>query len=228
MPRERELKYDLGDEESARRIETLLPDPAAARWQVNRFFDTPAGDLRRRRCALRLRAEWRLQRPDEEPAGPPAGLVLSLKGPRRGGGDLHDREEREAAAPLELWSQRSLVPADLPAAWRARLPRAAVRGGAPLIEIACFENLRRTHPLPPAWQVEIDRTFFGGGRRAWEIEMEIGAAAEAEAAQAALLALLARAGVAAQPQGRSKLERALASGDGPAASGGRGAPEVGP
>ena len=50
-PRERELKFDLGDEAAARRLEAALPPALGGRRQVNRFFDTPAGELRRRHLA---------------------------------------------------------------------------------------------------------------------------------------------------------------------------------
>lgn len=214
-PRERELKFDLGDEAAARRLEAALPPALGGRRQVNRFFDTPAGELRRRHLALRLRGEWDLgpsraePSPDRPDGDRPDRVILSLKGPRAGEGAFHDRPELQAELPSEAWSRSELDASALPAAWLSRLPELR----APLVEIASFVNVRRAHPLTPRWRAEVDRTEFGDGRRAWELEVEIGAADDPEAARRLVLDLLARAGVPARPQPRSKLERALRIGE---------------
>lgn len=209
-PRERELKYDLGDEGATRRLEAALPPALSGRHQVNRFFDTPGGALRRRGLALRLRGEWDLgPSPVDLSPDRPDRVILSLKGPRAGEGAFHDRPELQAELPREAWSWRQLDAAALPAAWLSSLPEPR----APLVEAARFSNVRRAHPLTPRLRAEVDRTEFGDGRRAWELEVEIGAADDPEAARRLVCDLLARAGVPARPQPRSKLERALRIGE---------------
>lgn len=209
-PRERELKFDLGDEAAARRLEAALPPAPGGRRQVNRFFDTPDGELRRRRLALRLRGEWDLGPSRAEPSPDrPDRVILSLKGPRAGEGAFHDRPELQAELPPEAWGWRELDVAALPTAWLSRLPELR----APLVETARFANVRRAHPLTTRWRAEIDRTEFGDGRRAWELEVEIGAADDPETARRLVLDLLETAGVPARPQPRSKLERALGIGE---------------
>lgn len=214
MARERELKYDLGGEVAARRLEAQLGAATGGRLQANRFFDAADRRLRARLWALRLRAEWETG-PRGEPAGggavpgrPPDRVILSLKGPREGSGAFHDRREEQAARDAAFWGRTALAAADLPAGWRALLPSLPER----LEEFARFTNLRRTCRLTDAWRAEIDRTVFGDGRRAWELEVEIGAGDDPAAARAVVEALLARAGVPIVPQGASKLERALAGG----------------
>jgi hypothetical protein len=212
-PRERELKFDLGDEAAARRLEAVLPPALGGRRQVNRFFDTPAGELRRRCLALRLRGEWDLGPPhaglSPDHPGPPDRAILSLKGPRAGEGAFHDRPELQVELPPAAWGWRELDASALPVAWRSRLPELR----APLLETARFANVRRAHPLTPRWRAEVDRTEFGDGRRAWELEVEIGAADDPEAARRLVLDLLEKAGVPPRPQTRSKLERALRIGE---------------
>src|SRR5512143_1393667 len=107
MDRERELKYDLGDEQATRRLEAALGRPGGARWQESRFFDSADGALGRRLWALRLRGEWLLPpddigapgTPGEAPVGPPDRVILSLKGAREGAGAFHDRAELQMALP---------------------------------------------------------------------------------------------------------------------------------
>lgn len=211
MGRERELKFDLGDEAAARRLEAVLGPPARAALQANRFFDAPGGVLRRARLALRLRAEWWLE-PEAvapataaEPPGPPHAVTLCLKGRRAGDGPLHDRLELEAGAAAAAWPVRLLAADAVPPDWLGRLPPLPW----PLAEAVRFTNLRRLHPLPGGLTAELDRTRFGDGRRAWELEVELRAADDPAAAEATVRALLAAAAVAAQPQERSKLQRAL-------------------
>ncbi len=218
MPRERELKYDLRDEAATRRVEHALAPPVSARRQENRFFDTPARDLRRARWALRLRAEWDVAPGDDPgdpgtaaaPEAPPARVILSLKGAREGSGAFHDRREEQRELAPQAWNDPAAAAADLPAPWLALLPPLA--GG--LVEVARFRNLRRAHPLRGAWRVEVDRTLYADGRAAWELELEIGESDDPAVAAAALAELFARAGVAPQPQERSKLQRALEADDG--------------
>jgi hypothetical protein len=169
--------------------------------------------LRARLWALRLRAEWEVGGDVDLPgdgAAPdraPDRVILGLKGAREGSGALHDRQEEERDRGADFWARGALAGDDLPGAWRALLPPSP--GGA-LVERARFTNLRRACPLTGAWRAEVDRTLFGDGRRAWELEVEIGGTDDPEAARAAVEALLSRAGVAVRPQGKSKLQRALA------------------
>jgi len=216
MARERELKYDLGSEAATRRVEALLGPAPGGRLQVNRFFDTPDGRLRARLWALRLRAEWEVGGDVDLPgdgAAPdraPDRVILGLKGAREGSGAFHDRQEEERDRGADFWARGVLAGEDLPGAWRALLPPLPPSPGGALVERARFTNLRRACPLTGAWRAEVDRTLFGDGRRAWEVEVEIGIDDDPEAARTELEALLARAGVPAVPQGKSKLERALA------------------
>ncbi|MHB8078527.1 MAG: CYTH domain-containing protein [Candidatus Krumholzibacteriia bacterium] len=209
--RERELKFDLGDEAATARLEALLGEPVAGRLQVNRFFDAADGRLRRQLWALRLRGGWEvggavgLASGGEPPGRPPDQVILSLKGAREGSGAFHDRREEQVAPPAGFWGRGELAAGDLPAAWRALVPALPER----LAEFARFTNLRRAYRLTAAWRAEVDRTLFGDGRRAWELEVEIGGGDDPEAARAVAEALLGRAGVAVRPQGKSKLERAL-------------------
>ena len=212
MARERELKYDLGGEAATRRVDALLGPTPGGRLQVNRFFDTTDGWLRGRLWALRLRAEWEaggdvdLPGDGAAPDRAPDRVILGLKGAREGSGAFHDRQEEELERGADFWARGALAGDDLPAPWRALLPPL----GEALVERARFTNLRRAYPLTGAWRAEVDRTLFGDGRRAWEVEVEIGIDDDPETARAVLEALLARAGVPAVPQGKSKLERALA------------------
>jgi hypothetical protein len=216
MARERELKYDLGGEAAARRVEALLGPAPGGRLQVNRFFDTADGRLRARLRALRLRAEWEVGGDVDLPgdwAAPdraPDRVILGLKGARAGSGAFHDRQEEERERGADFWAREALADDDLPAPWRALLPPPLLSPGEALAEWARFANLRRTYPLTGAWHAEVDRTLFGDGRRAWEVEVEICIDDDPEVARAELEALLARAGVPVVPQGKSKLERALA------------------
>ncbi len=212
MARERELKYDLGNEAATRRVEALLGPAPGGRLQQNRFFDTPDGRLRAQLWALRLRAEWEVggevDLPDDgaAPGRAPDRVILGLKGARAGSGAFYDRQEEEREEGADFWTRRALAGDDLPASWRALLPPL----GESLAEGARFANLRRAYPLTGAWRAEVDRTLFGDGRRAWEVEVEIGIDDDPEAVRTVLEALLARAGVPTVPQGKSKLERALA------------------
>jgi len=212
--RERELKFDLASEAATARLEALLGDPVGGRLQVNRFFDAADGRLRRGLWALRLRGGWEVGGPTaladggQPPGRPPDQVILSLKGAREGSGAFHDRREEQVALPARFWGRAALAADDLPPPWRALLPALPALPER-LAEFARFTNLRRAFRLTDAWRAEVDRTRFGNGRRAWELEVEIGAADDPDAARAAVEALLGRAGVAVRPQGKSKLERAL-------------------
>ncbi|RJR19726.1 MAG: CYTH domain-containing protein [Desulfobacteraceae bacterium] len=211
MAREREWKFDLGGEAAALRLEARLGPAERARLQANRFFDTAGRDLRRARWALRLRAEWELDPeaalPDAgaAPVGAPARAILSLKGAREGSGAFHDRREEQVILPPAAWAMETVDARVVPASWRDLLPVAA----SGLVEVARFSNLRRTFPLADRWRAEVDRTDFGGGRRAWELELEIGPGDDPEEAHATLALLCGAAGISPQPQERSKLQRAL-------------------
>ena len=206
--KEREFKFDLVGEAQARRLEVALGAAIGARLQVNRFFDTPARDLRRARWALRLRGEWRVA-PEAPPVAappprPPDRVILSVKGARRGTGAFHDRLEEQAFLAPEEWVAPGLAVTP-PPGWADVLPPLT----GPLAEILRFTNLRRAFPVAGRWRAEIDRTLFADGRRAWELELEIGSQDDPGDAEAALARLCSAAGIGLRPQEKSKLERAL-------------------
>lgn len=179
---ERELKLLVPDPAAFVALAAVLgcePDPAVL--QQNHFFDTPAHDLRRARCALRLRVE-------------PGRATLTAKGAAlpSGAAALAVRPELELAlAPDEaaalLAGERS------PLAFLARHggPLAqrvvALTGGAPLVPVGAFANRRArlgpvrlpdpgggSGPGPGAAVVlELDATEFPGGRVDHEVELEL-------------------------------------------------------
>ena len=98
MPREIELKFRVDDSADLRAaLRRAGVAWQAARFEINRMFDTPAGDLRRRDCGLRLRTAWELPTGPAGHASPPAPqATLTYKGPRDGGA-VKSREEIETA-----------------------------------------------------------------------------------------------------------------------------------
>lgn len=192
---EREFKLELGDARAVARLRAALgPAPERSARQENHFFDTPAGDLRGARLALRLR--------DEE-----GRWFLTLKGPRQqAAGALSARAEEELE--LEADAARALLARDGdPLAWfegrpdgaveLVRTARAALRGAA-LARLGSFTNERtRLGPLAlgaglPALVLELDRSRFPDGQEAFELEVELPADAQAPAVEGALRALFAR------------------------------------
>ncbi len=205
-PAGREVEFKLplsGEAELAALLAALpagAPEPSPAREQINHFFDTPRGDLRRAGLALRLREEAGRFRLTGK--GPPAAGASSA---------LTDRAEDEVTLDAG-WAFEVLAgqrpPLDV---LRARLPagtplldaldRAA--GKRPLARAGSFRNLRRElGPLelpragaaPVRVTLELDRSEFPGGRVEHEVEVEV-PAADAPAVEAALREWLGRAGV---------------------------------
>ncbi len=97
MPREIEMKFRIVDSATLRAaLRESGATPQARRFEINRMFDTPAGDLRRRDCGLRLRTEYDLTAIGDD-APPPAGAsTFTYKGPRDSG-PVKSREEIETA-----------------------------------------------------------------------------------------------------------------------------------
>jgi len=216
--REVEFKLALGGEADVAALLAALPagspPPGPAREQLNHFFDTPGGALRRARLALRLREE--------------AGRFrLTAKGPAAATADeaLADRPEEEvsldATWAFDLLGERRSALEVLVARLGPRHPplvdellRAA--GDRPLRRVASFRNERRQlGPLelpgadgPVSLTLELDRSEFPGGRVDHEVEAEV-VPAQAEAARAALASLFSRAGLPWQTA-PSKAERLFA------------------
>jgi cellulose biosynthesis protein BcsQ/uncharacterized protein YjbK len=211
--REVEFKLPLAGEAQLAALLAALPASAPApgpeREQLNHFFDTPRGELRRAGLALRLREE--------------AGRFrLTAKGPSAAAGALTDRAEDEVTldggwafevlagqrSPLEVL--RARLPAGTPlvdALQRAVGKRSLARAGS-------FRNLRReVGPLelpragaaPVRVTLELDRSEFPGGRVEHEVEVEV-AAADAAAVEGAMREWLGRAGVPWRTAG-SKAQR---------------------
>ena len=175
--KEIEFKLGVADPEALQRValaaECLGAQVGTPVRQVNHFFDTAEGALRRSDRTLRLREE--------------AGrFQLTVKGAREAGTDarLHARAEEEIvidaadaervlageAAPLEFFGRST----PLVAALRAEL------GGRRLVYSGSFTNERtRVGPLALASAVlELDRTELPGGRVDCEVELELPAGLE--------------------------------------------------
>ncbi len=206
-----EFKLSLPDEEACERLLALLPPSireAAPVLQVNHFFDTSSGELRKCELALRLRSEG-------------DRYMLALKGPRAGAaGALHARPEEEVEIPAPeataiLGGARSPLEA-----LHERLPDSelvqsalALVGSRPLSHLGAFRNERRrigpVTPIGPgradALVFELDRTLFPGERLEHELEVEV-EAADAPAIEAELRALFRRADIEWRPAA-SKAER---------------------
>lgn len=212
--REIEFKLPLASEAELAALLAALPagapTPGPEREQLNHFFDTPRGELRRAGLALRLREE--------------AGRFrLTAKGPPvADAGALTERAEDEVTldggwafevlagqrSPLDVLRTRLAAGTPLLDA----LQRAA--GKRPLARLGSFRNLRRELgpvDLPRAGAepvrvtLELDRSEFPGGRVDHEVEVEV-AAADAPAVEAALREWLGRAGLPWRAAG-SKAQR---------------------
>lgn len=186
--------------------------PAVA--QDNHFFDTATGALAAQRLAFRLRREGEQR------------FLVTLKGPAAenaaGGPKTRDELEWEIASDVgravlaDAADPASLVaarwPGDAPPLARALLEAASRE---PLVSAGWFRNERTrvatALPLPGGAEtvsvvLEFDRTAFPGDRVDFEVELEIGPDADANACGEALDALLSRAGVAPR-ESPSKLSR---------------------
>ena len=206
--REVELKLALAGEDALTALLSALPADAPAplppHEQLNHFFDTARGELRRAGLALRLREES-------------GRFALTAKGPSApdANGPLTDRAEEQVAldaswafevlgglrSPLDVLASRLGV---------GRVPLLdALRqaaGRRPLVRVGTFRNLRRIlGPVslptgdepgspPVALTLELDRSEFPGGRVDHEVEVEVPPEL-APAAERALRTLCARAGV---------------------------------
>lgn len=171
--------------------------------QHNHFFDAEARPLRAGAFGLRLREE--------------AGCFwLTAKGAKASGsaGALARRREEEAQVP-PAWAPEILEGVRCPlAALRAVLPPPShalleeidrARAGAPLVHLGSFTNERtridttlHAHGVARPARLELDRSHFPGDREEYEVEWELGAGIDAAWAEAALRALLERAGTRGQ------------------------------
>jgi uncharacterized protein YjbK len=187
--------------------------------QLNTFFDDAAGRLSRARYALRLRDEG-------------GTFLLTAKGPQKQASTAvssRPEEEREIDAGT---AARILEGKDAPldvlglgadAGRRALLDEMrAVTKGAALERIGSFENVRTRLPATlevggrrVAVVLEMDRTTFPGGAVHHEVEVELPGGIDARAAEAAVRALFAAAGVAGTPA-PSKAQRFFAALEGKA------------
>lgn len=199
--REIELKRLLVGEGAGEKLVAALSGRVARdRVQVNHLFDTANYALRRARYALRLRTEGRK-------------AFLTAKGPTRSvGRSTGSKVEAEAAISMPLAKRVLTGRVDPLAALRARLRNPAyarlwraferaVGDRAPR-HVGHFENRRRTvrARLPSGLRiaVEIDRTYFPGGRVDHEVEIELPSEAAVAEAERWLRARLRQAGVAAR------------------------------
>ncbi len=199
MGEERELKLAL-TETQARRLEQRLGPPDRVTRQLNHYFDTPDGALRRAQCGLRLRSE------DDQ------RYLLTLKGPSRSDAGLVERFEAECELTRD---EAGALLADGIDVARTRLalpqPLATHAGGMHCVQLGALENERRSWQLSAFGLVlEIDRTRHADGTLECELELEFDAPAGSEAAALAWVRRqLADAGVPWRPQTRSKLQRFL-------------------
>ncbi|MEM7308239.1 MAG: CYTH domain-containing protein [Planctomycetota bacterium] len=184
--------------------------------QVNHFFDSEDGLLRRTDRTVRVRREGERFR-------------LTVKGALSdaGGGDAADLHTRpEVDVGLENERAEAVLRGELDplALLREVAGRSALAdrveadlAGAPLCHSGSFRNERtRVGPLRVAGSelvLELDRTSFPGDRLDCEVELELPAAA-VEGGRALLAELFAEAGIEGRPaEGKAKrFFRALANG----------------
>jgi len=186
--------------------------------QVNHFFDAADGRLNAAKYVLRLREENGV-------------FFVTAKGPQTlaAGGTLSSKSEEEltvssaavagaliagTGTPLKILEDAAgMTPS-------RRTLLGAIQGvlaGAPLVRVGSFENQRTRWPVTlqgPGLNLpvvlEMDRTTFPGGVTHHEVEVEIPSTADAAAAQTALMALFARAGVTGE-SAPSKAKRFFAA-----------------
>lgn len=196
-----EAKFALTKPIAPERIDALALEiftlrPAGVEWHSDTLLDTPTCAVTRTKHGLRVREIG-------------SRRIVTLKGPNRGVGGVHEREEIEA----ELTSEA----ADDPGAWPPEIgePTLALVGNEPLRPLFRVRVERRL------WNARLGRRVIAevaldvgeieaGGRREPINELEIelkgsGARADLEALCAALQAALPL-----RPEPRSKLERGLA------------------
>lgn len=198
-----ELKLAVPD---AAALEAVARAAAGVRhppvFQRNHFFDAAARPLRAASFGMRLREEDGL-------------FWLTAKGRMAAGGHglpaaLAQRREEEAEVPAAT-AHAILSGACCPlASLRALLPSEGhalldaidhARGDGPLALLGSFTNertrvdtaLAALGQTGPA-HLELDRSYFPGDREECEVEWELSASVDSAWAEAALLALLERAG----------------------------------
>jgi uncharacterized protein YjbK len=207
--RERELKLRVPGRAALDAVRRAAGgDAAPAQRQRNHFFDTAGRDLARARLALRLREEGRR-------------AFVTAKGPvEASAGAFTARAEDEVEVDADT-AQRILAGALSPLVPLAGRPlAAAIARAAAGKPIGCFGSFANERTRVP-WRIdtgsgrvdavlELDETAFPGERVEHEVELEIPPDVDPAAAERALRALLARAGVAGEPA-PPKLERFLAS-----------------
>lgn len=202
---EREFKLEL-DEVSAARVMQALGHPAKTLLQVNHYLVDPGGRLKEARCGLRLRRTIEVPAPAsmaaalrrlEDPeagtlsgcgSGPGPAWTLTLKGPSRLQGALHERAESEGplaprlaerllagASVEEVFSEAPLPPA-LHEVRRLGLDLQALR----IQGATC--NLRQSFPFPTASgrppgetapHFDLDITRYPDGEVGFELEFEL-------------------------------------------------------
>lgn len=206
---ERELKLGIPDEAALR----ALVEAAGGRAldpvdQINHFFDTRDGGLRRRRIGLRIRHESDRYR-------------LTLKGPTASAEDPRLSERAELEVEIDRARAHAVLRGALPvSALLDLLDPSARRAGleslldevhevtaqAPLAHIGSFGNVRIpvetrlevdgvAHPV----RLEFDRTEFAPGDLRCEVELEVEEDAPVAGLGAALEALFERVGVTPVP-----------------------------
>jgi uncharacterized protein YjbK len=201
---EREFKLRIPNEAALAELRARLGAPHAPPvLQVNHFFDTEGGALRRARIALRLRSE-------STPEG--TAFTLALKGP-----SLDERSTLAARPEEELVLTEPVArgilsgarsPLDVLLAGllgEVALVRRAceLAGNEPLLRIGSFENERtRVGPLAfppgsagPALAFELDETRFPDGSVEHELEVELAAGARPAEVERALAELLTSLGI---------------------------------
>ena len=214
-----EIKLLLDDPDGLERVaqaaEARGARIAPTREQVNHYFDTPEGLLRRSDRTLRLREE-------------PRGFTVTYKGPRRGeaGEAVHRRLELEAAVEASV-AQAVLAGTASPLGALAQaagglegeLEALQAELGSGVVHVGTMVNLRT--PVGPldleglAVTLELDRTRFPGDRIECELELEL-PASHLAAGRELVNELLKSAGVEGVPaEGKPKrFFRALAEAGG--------------
>lgn len=197
---EREIKLLLPDEAAWRRLRAALGQPVAVHRQVNTYFDTPDGRLRRSRALMvRIRDEdGRFE------------VTAKDRGARQEG----VRSARERSEPLDagdvadvLGGRRPLTSLDVPLCRTL-----AAEAGGPLGPIGATVNIREVYPLQGGYVAEVDRTEFPGGRVDHEVEIELREPHHtADGARAAIAGALLEAGVPDPSPARGKYARFLES-----------------
>ncbi len=208
-----ELKRLLGGAGAADRlVDALGGRPARDVMQVNHALDTADGALRRARLSLRLRTEN-------------GDAYLTAKGPTQAvTRSTGSKVEAETAIPPSLAGRILAGSADGLAALRRRLPATpyaelfaaidAARGERAVRPVGHYENRRRSMRvrLPSGRRVvvEVDRTWFPGGRVDDEVEIELPSTRAAAAVERWLDGVLRTAGIRAKTS-TAKIARFYAS-----------------